>query len=205
MLEIDLDLFIKNLLQTQEYCHIQMNNLIADDVIIDNTSVFRSFNPEINEREIIEFGIEEFRNNDNTVNKLVKAAYWTTNPFSDTYLNKLYLDQQAYKDKCFEGISLSKKYSGEIVISQFDISIVDGASASASDYLFDDYDLPPIDTWFYLIKTPETRLIFAWIPEKYIPYVDDAIAVNCVDCIDWFGKMYPTEYKLFYKKLFQLK
>jgi hypothetical protein len=64
--------------------------------------------------------------------------------------------------------------------------------------LYDDFDLPPIDTWFYLLNTAETRMLFAWIPDKYCELADYAIAVNCVDCIKRFKNLYEREYKRYY-------
>jgi len=37
-----------------------------------------------------------------------------------------------------------------------------------------------------LVKTKETRLVFAWIPDEFVHYANEAVLVNCVDCIQWF-------------------
>lgn len=200
MLEINPEIFKKNLLLTQLYCDIQENNMVADEAIIDVASVFRSFIPQIDGKDVIEFGVEGYITGSTATNELVKTARWTINTIlEDKYINNFYREQMAYKEKCLAGYPLDKKYDGDIVVTQFDCTVVDGASEVESYYLFDLYDLPPIDTWFYLINAGSTRLLFAWIPDKYCDYADNAIAVNCVDCIQWFKKMYEPEYKRYFK------
>lgn len=201
MLNIEAQVFRKNLLVTQQYCLMQMKDVVVDDRLIDTVSVLRSFNPEINEKEIFEFGIEEYREYSKRKIQLVKSVRWTQQPNetgSNSIIDGLFRDQLAYKEKCLEEKQFLIRDIGDIVIVAIDHSLLDGASATASCYLFDDFDLPPIDTWFYLLDTNETRLLFAWIPDEYLKYVEDAIAVNCVDCIGWFKKLYEPEYKRFY-------
>ena len=200
MLNIDPHIFKNNLLLTQLYCDIQMSNMVEDDVLTDVASVFRSINPEIAETEIYEYGIEEYRPTNNIKTQLIKSVRWTIDPITEEkYIDELFPDQMLYKEKCLSGFSLDKQYQGEIIISQVDFSVVDGASAAESYYLFDDYDLPPIDTWFYLMSIQGTRLLFAWIPDKYISLADDAITVNCVDCISRFKRWHEPEYMKYYK------
>jgi len=203
MLNIDPEHFKKNLLLTQLYCEIQQRNMAADDSMTDVASVFRSFNPEINEKEIYEYGIESYGGDKSSNRKLVKSVRWTLPPNltgSESILEGLYSDQLAYKEKCLEAFALDKQYDGDIFITQVDFSLFDGASAAESYYLFDDFDLPPIDAWFYLLNTGKTRLLFAWIPDAYCELANDAIAVNCVDCINRFKKLYEPEYKMYYKR-----
>lgn len=197
MLHIDPELFKKNLLLTQLYCEIQISNRAEDEVLVDVASVFRSFNPEIEETEIYEYGIEEYRANNNIKAQLVKNIRWTIEPYN--YVDTLLLDLLLHKEKCLEGLPLDRQYSGDIFITQVDFSVFDGASAAESYYLYDDFDLPPIDTWFYLINKADTRLLFAWIPENYCSLADDAAAVNCVDCIGRFKNWHEPEFTKYYQ------
>jgi hypothetical protein len=202
MLNIDAELFKKNLLLTQLYCEIQMSNMIEDGIITDVASVFRSFNPEIEETEIYEYGVEEYRATNTIGSRLVKTVRWTLPPNStgsESIIEGLFSDQLAYKEKCLKGLPLDKHYEGDIFITQVDFSVFDGASAGNSYFLYDEFDLPPIDTWFYFLTKADTRLIFAWIPDKYCELADDAIAVNCTDCINTFKTLYEPEYKKYYK------
>lgn len=115
-------------------------------------------------------------------------------------VNSLFHEQLAYKATYLAGIMLSnEKYQGDIVISKIDESVYDGASEVASAELFDQYDIPPVDTWFYLMNAENgMRILFAWIPQSYVHYADNAVAVNCVDCIGRFKDWYPEEYKQYY-------
>jgi len=173
-----------------------MSNTVADESVIDNASVFRSFNPEINEKEIFEYGLATVSQNDNTNDKLYKIVGWTIDPLqNDWFIDTLHQDVLAYKDQCVADVPHQLAYGGDIIITKIDETVVDGASAAESYYLFDEFDMPPIDTWFYLTKGPKSRHLFAWIPREYRDYANEAIDVNCVDCIGWFSEWYPVEYK----------
>lgn len=78
-----------------------------------------------------------------------------------------------------------QKFEGRILIAQIDDTVIDGASEASSDGLIDIYDCPPIDTWFYLTENAGGRILFAWIPKQFINNANDAIEVNCVDCLKW--------------------
>jgi hypothetical protein len=193
MLKLDPHIFSTNLLKTQQFCQDEMSYVVEDPSLIDRASVFRGFNPEINGRELFEYDIRTFENADN---RRCKIVGWTMEPFY--YMDTLLQDQMAYKDSCLANASFQSAYNGEIIISKIDETVVDGASAMWSYYLFDEFDLPAIDTWFYLTKHNQDRLLFAWIPQAYMHNAQEAIDVNCVDCIGWFKEWYPEEYKQFY-------
>lgn len=205
-LKIDYDLFIKNLLKTQAYCHIRMNNWVAsDNEIIDIASVFRSFNPEVNGKELIEFKPKDLQGTINPVQKLVKVPYWTTSPYHLNMVEDLLSDQLAYKDVFLAGHPPKTSYAGNMVAAQIDASLAESDSAAASYYLFDGDDIPAIDTWFYCAQGSEGhRVLFAWMPEQYKEYVEYGIVFNEIGGIDWFEKMFPDEYRLFRKKFSEL-
>jgi hypothetical protein len=196
-LKIDPVSFGHNLYKTQQYCHLQMSYPAVDDSLLDVASIFRSFNPALYNKEIFEFGIESIRNYETNKEVLCKTAYWTSDPLEyDWSIMTLLRDQLDYKDKCIKNSTSRLLYKGSIAITKINETVVDGASAVSSCYLFDDYDLPPIDTWFYhLTQSGEGTLLFGWIPEAYESYANDAIAVNCLDCIGWFHKWYPQDYE----------
>lgn len=199
MLQINAEVFKRNLLLTQLYCHLQMSYMVTDEVIVDAASVFRSFNPEVDGREVMEYGLLKYPGNHTTKAKIVKSVRWIMNPVThDSFINKYFADQLVYKEQCLEGYNVNKKYLGKILLSQVDQTVIDGASSSESYYLFDDYDLPPIDTWFYLTKDKGTRLLFAWIPGAYGEHAQNAIDVNCVDGMNWFENWYELEHVTYY-------
>ena len=166
-----------------------MSYVIDDPSLKDRASVFRGFNPEINGAEIFEYGISWFGSTDN---KPYKSVKWITEPWDNDWLiGSLFHDQMAYKFSCLSKTSFQPAYKGEVLISKVDETVIDGASAVSSYYLFDDFDLPPIDTWFYLTSDKRGRLLFAWIPQAYLQDAQAAIDVNCMDCIGWFKDWYP--------------
>jgi len=79
-----------------------------------------------------------------------------------------------------------KNYKGRIFVSEFHSTVIDGASEIESKGLIDIYDLPPIDTWFYMVKINDIIHLFAWIPEKFEKEINDAIKVNLLDILSWF-------------------
>lgn len=56
--------------------------------------------------------------------------------------------------------------------------------------LVDLYDILPIDTWFYLTKSNEGRLLFCRIRDFVKQHAINTVEVNCVDCLKWFD---PSE------------
>lgn len=75
--------------------------------------------------------------------------------------------------------------AGRILMIEIDITVVDGASESNSDGFIDIYDAPPIDTWFYIEDTYNGKVLYAWIPNRFVELVEDGIAVNVVDMLCW--------------------
>ena len=65
-------------------------------------------------------------------------------------------------------------------------SLWDGASEYESEGIIDVYDLPPIDTWFYLASHRQSEILFSWIPSEYVEEVQGAIEVNALDLLEWW-------------------
>lgn len=190
MLKIDKDIFEDNLRVTQAYCERQLKNTDKN-----NASIFRSFNPEFKGQKLFKFklsdyGLEPEKN-------YCFLTDWSIEPCSSTndkFIPDLFDNQLNYKKSVVK--SQSDFYKGDILISEIDSTVVDGASAVESGGLIDDYDYPPIDTWFYITKGTQSRLIFSWIPNQFLQFANNAVEVNCVDCIYWFKDAYPEEYKM---------
>ncbi|AEV98985.1 hypothetical protein A4D02_10535 [Niastella koreensis] len=195
MLPINPVIFTSNLLITQQYCYLQLTN------DTDKATIFRSFNPYIQVERFFEFRKHYYDFVIEEDVQTITQAHWTIDPFDNpNIIAKMFHDQLVHKEACLGGISPpGEKYHGDIVISSINESVLDGASEVQSFGLFDIYDIPPIDTWFYLMNTDGgKRLLFAWIPEGYIHYANNAVEVNCMDCIGWFKDWYPEEYKQYY-------
>lgn len=189
-LRINKDTFNENLTKTQAYCNWRMR-----DKTLDNAQIFRSFNPDFKGRKLFEFQYAEYGIGPVSCFNNTNISAWTASPFDDNIIEHLYASQlkrkSAFAETSTPGQSQSAK--GDIIISKIDLTLQDGASAFQSQGFFDTYDLPPIDTWFYMTEYKASRLIFAWVPQQYKPRVNQAILVNCTDCLGWFSQWYPGE------------
>ena len=191
MLSIDKNIFITNLRLTQQYCDIQKTHTEKN-----NTSIFRSFNPQINGDNIFKFKLSDYGLEENV--KFCFLTSWNIDPTereNEYLIGDLFEKQMIYKKATVAKIYTDTIFSGDILVAQVDNSIIDGASAVVSGGLIDDFDCPPIDTWFYQTHSTQGRLLFAWIPHEFVTFANDAVLVNCVDCINWFKNWYPIEHR----------
>jgi hypothetical protein len=186
MQEINETLFYENLKLSQIYCEQQLLNCDKN-----TASIFRSINPIINGRNIFEFKISDYGFAPKT--RYCFSTEWTQDPLrnGNALYNELF-DLQLLKKRDHLGKTLSnKEYNGRILVAQIDCTVTDGASEVSSMGLIDVYDCPPIDTWFYLLDNINERLLFAWIPNEFVYDANQAIEVNCVDCLSWFDEKEP--------------
>lgn len=190
MLNIDIDIFKANLELTQAYCELQLSKHEKD-----HAKILRSFNSIGNGTSLFSFGTSTLDYDDNQNETKWSFAEWLIDPIaSDTSIEYLFADQLDFKKKLISNVPAYYPLSGKIIISLFDETVVDGASEVASKGLFDVFDLPPIDTWFYITRAAEGRLLFAWIPNELYHYANEAILVNCMDMINWFEDLYSEDY-----------
>lgn len=190
MLNIDKNIFVTNLRLTQQYCEIQKAHTEKN-----STSIFRSFNPQINGDNIFKFKLSDYGLEENA--KFSFLTDWSIDPTereNEYLISDLFENQLIHKKVNVANTDTDTVFSGDILVSQIDNTVIDGASAVVSSGLIDDYDCPPIDTWFYQASSPQGRLLFAWISHEFVSLANDAVLVNCVDCIGWFKNWYPNEH-----------
>jgi hypothetical protein len=171
---------------TQIYCDKQLLNCDKNAA-----SIFRSINPILNAVNIFEFKISDYGFAPEI--RYSFSTEWTQDPLrNDSHLyNELYNLQLLKKREHLEKVVYNKEYKGRILVAQIDCTVTDGASEVSSMGLIDVYDCPPIDTWFYLSDNINDRLLFAWIPNEFVHQANQAIEVNCVDCLSWFNREEP--------------
>jgi len=186
--ETDDPAFHENLLATQIYCDQQLLNCEKNPA-----AIFRSINPVRNGKKLFEFKIDDYGFEAET--RYSFSTEWTKDPFrdedSDLFFNELFDFQLLQKRENVKGVISGKAFKGRILIVAIDDTVIDGASEVCSEGLIDVYDCPPIDTWFYLTNNPMGRLLFAWIPREFAYQANEAINVNCVDCIRWLQGQVP--------------
>lgn len=88
---------------------------------------------------------------------------------------------------------------GRLMIFYPDANLTDGSAAEVSERFFDDFNIPPWDTWisFFVdntIKPPHnSRYLLAYVPVELIELADHAIRINPEECIVWLDQ---TEFPL---------
>ena len=158
---------------TKLYCETQLKNTQKT-----TASILRSINPVYNDKDFFEFSFSSY-----------PMTVWTIWPWDNNHqalVSELFTAQLKQKTNLIYNFENANLIRGRILISDFDESIFDSASEAESEGFIDNYDLPPIDTWIYLTHRPNgLRRLYSWIPEKFVYLVERAIAVNCVDCLNW--------------------
>jgi hypothetical protein len=186
MLEIDKAIFDENLLLTQAYCELQLKNTYKN-----YASILRSFNPVYNGKEILSFELTQH-------GRELEAGYrflinWNLDPLdsaNDFLYDDLFEKQMKFK-KGVISTSDQKEYNGRVLIVEIDSVIVDGISEFESVGFIDVNDCPPIDTWFYLTRKENSRVLFAWIPEPFEAIVEKGMEVNMLDIFHWYSAERP--------------
>jgi len=174
--ELQCKIFLESLRVTKVYCDLHLKNNAEPTAL-----ALRSINPIINDKKLF-----EFEYSDDPFKRKQTLLKWTTHPLFENLVPELLDQQLLFKSGIVSGLDDVEKIKGRILIADFDETVVDGASEAYSEGFIDVYDLPPIDTWFYLNRNPGGwRRIYAWIPAQFEHLAEEAIAVNCVDCLHW--------------------
>lgn len=170
---IDKVIFLENLRLTQSYCEQS-----SPDNSKSIARALRRLNLNFKQNQIFNFDWnEEFK---------IELVNWNFEIFDDNFqiIRELF-EQQLRQKKQEQKVDTNKIFKGDIIVSEFESTVVDGASEINSKGLIDIYDLPPIDTWFYMTKSNNSLNLFAWIPERYKEEANCAIEVNCMEILFW--------------------
>lgn len=170
---IDKKEFLNNLNLTQNYCETQIEQRSKNFA-----SILRSINPVIEDEELFSFNLNTFEGLDI---KDLFLTEWNIEPFDrNNFLTEIFEKQLKYK--LDNVISQEIEFNGRILVSEYESTVTDGASEVESNGIIDVYDLPPIDTWFYIC---DDGLLYSWIPKDFENLANNAIEVNCVDILKW--------------------
>ena len=173
--------FIENLYLTQNYCDAKLNVDTKSDA-----EILKTINPLINHKTLFEFRMYEMDNS----NIKFKTVEWKLEILDkDNLFNEAFEYQIEIKKNNI--IAKNNNHKGRILISDYKNSVIDGASEFVSKGVIDEYDLPPIDTWFYEYD----NLLFSWIPEPLIQHVDKGIKVSFLSLIKWIDDYDNGKYK----------
>ncbi|MFK7933087.1 MAG: hypothetical protein AB8G22_06220 [Saprospiraceae bacterium] len=172
-MEIGWKEFQQNLKLTQTYCDNQLNNQLKS-----TARTLRSINLSYHKTRYFEFRWEEeFK---------LELVRWNTKVLDENFgsIESIFIDQLDYKK---EKVNVENhKFNGNILVSEFESTVIDGVSEVESEGLIDIFDLPPIDTWFHLVEKNGRMNMFAWVPKKFYSQAVKAVEVNCLDLLYWF-------------------
>lgn len=80
---------------------------------------------------------------------------------------------------------------GRILCFSIGLTTHDKGMISESQCFFDESDVPPIDTWFYLDKTRSVNVIgtlYCWIPSPFVPVVREGMHYDLIECCEWLER-----------------
>nr|WP_294945591.1 hypothetical protein [uncultured Mucilaginibacter sp.] len=83
---------------------------------------------------------------------------------------------------------------GRILKIELGCSNTDGVMVIESQLFFDEFDIPPIDTWFYLENDVDNRerlgVLYCWIPEHFVSIVEHSLYFDFYKACEWFDFAY---------------
>lgn len=119
----------------------------------------------------------------------ITLAEWlrTTDPYHPARFAEAFAQQLAYKTSAVAGVARQICYPGRILVAEYGQNIPDGALEVETEGFFDEFDLPPIDTWFYNgYSEPQGGILFAWIPAQFADLTQRAIDTQFLNVLHWF-------------------
>lgn len=182
MIIIDQPQFFANLRLTQAYCQQQLEQKEKAEW----TGLRSTINPIYRDGEWFAHMPGNF---DETP---IPWAEWTkeSDPYYHDSFVELFRRQLEFKYTASEGLSYDTIHQGKILVIEHGQNIPDGAAEPETDGFFDEWDLPPIDTWFYndYSSAEKGGILFAWIPERFIGLAERAIEIQFLGILNWFEK-----------------
>ena len=98
--------------------------------------------------------------------------------------------------------SATSLYGGRLLAYFPDDNLADGVAEMVSDGFFDVNNIPPYDTWVWVVRNTRTfeyanheqgeteaNYLVAWVPPDFIPLASRGIDVNPEGCILWLDTM----------------
>ena len=89
-------------------------------------------------------------------------------------------------------VTKTGKWKGRLLIHEPDVTLWERWSESQSYGYVDATDAPPWDTWIAWIEEHDPsrtgaplRYLLSWVPDYYVPIVDDAVDVSTASAIRW--------------------
>jgi len=110
-----------------------------------------------------------------------------SDPYHHDSFVELFRKQIELKQSTSDALNHDIACLGRILVVEYGENIPDGALQVETEGFFDEWDLPPIDTWFYNDYSAERGgILFTWIPEEFIELVSKAIDIQFLGILHWF-------------------
>ncbi|RSK45770.1 hypothetical protein [Hymenobacter perfusus] len=185
MITIDQAKFLDNLRITQAYCEQQLQQKEKLDWVILRSAI----NPVCRDEQ---WFVHMLGHNKAACDEQpIPLKEWArkSDPYYHDSFVELFNLQLDFKTSVSDRLKLDGICQGKILVVEHGENIPDGAADPETNSFFDEWDLPPIDTWFYNDYSPSRGgILFAWIPEKFIRLADVAIEIQFLNILHWFEK-----------------
>jgi hypothetical protein len=184
MITIDQAKFFANLQLTQSYCERELQHKEKADWVILR-SLIKPFCKD--GQWFVHILSHDMATNGQPIS--VEAWAQKTDPYHPDSFAEIFDKQLELKAAKADKLSCENKYEGRILVIEYGLNIPDGANEAETDGFFDEWDIPPIDTWFYNDSSiTNGGILFAWIPEKFVDLADRAIDIQFLGILKWFDK-----------------
>jgi hypothetical protein len=180
MLKIDQEKFFVNLKITQAYCAQQLQQPWQSEFLALRTSLQPVYQHQ--QWLVTAPGMKGEA-------ATLELAEWLrhADPAHPARFADVFAQQLAHKTAASAELARQVFYPGRILVADYGLNIPDGGVEVETASFFDEFDLPPIDTWFYNgYSEPEGGILFAWIPEQFMGLAQRAIDVQFLDILHWF-------------------
>ena len=65
-------------------------------------------------------------------------------------------------------------------------TLFDGAALESSQGFFDEWNIPPWDTWIWCRRLPDDRVVlYSWVSPEFLRLAQQGVSVNPEQCIQW--------------------
>jgi len=180
MLTINREEFFANLKTTQAYCAQQLLQPWQSEFLALRTSLRSIYQ---NQQWFVTPPGRE------AGAALTKLEEWlrTSDPYDSARFAEVVAQRLAHKTRAVAGLAHQAFYPGRILVAEYGMNIPDGAVEVETESFFDEFDLSPIDTWFYTgYSEASGGILFAWIPEQFTGLAQLAIDMQFLDILHWF-------------------
>jgi hypothetical protein len=84
--------------------------------------------------------------------------------------------------------NMSSSMTGRVLLFYPRETLCDGSADVNSKGYFDDWNIPPWDTWFYFDRLEDGKeVLYCWVPDDFLHLAEAGVSANPEQCLAWFG------------------